>query len=217
MATRTDEGPAAASGGRTATEAMILEQACRLFARRGFDGTSIRDIANAVGISNAALYHYFTDKDELFARIVISVIERQCAMMEQRLQHADPPGKKLRVFMGAYADFFAANTTESVASSRSFGALEKSDQRERAIYWRDRYERILRDILQEGMESGEFRKGDVALTGRAILSCLNWIYRWYSPSGPLGPKEIVEGYADILINGIGAAPEKAKKKQARKR
>jgi AcrR family transcriptional regulator len=214
---RTDGRTEPHAGRRTATEAAILDQACRLFATRGFDGTSIRDIANAVGISNAALYHYFADKDELFARIVASVIERQCALMEQRIKPDDPPGEKLRAFMRAYAEFFEANTAESVASSRSFGALEKSPQRERAIYWRDRYERILRDILKEGMDCGEFRKADVALTGRAVLSCLNWIYRWYSPSGPLRPREIAEGYADILMNGIGNNTTAAKKGRARKK
>jgi AcrR family transcriptional regulator len=208
---RAGEPIASSSNGRTATEAMILAEACQLFASRGFDGTSIRDIANAVGISNAALYHYFADKDELLARIVISVIERQCAMMEDRIRPDDSPGERLRAFMRAYADFFEANMSESIASSRSFSALENSAQRERAIYWRDRYENMLRAIIREGMESGEFREGDVALTGRAVLSCLNWMYRWYSPGGSLTPRDIVDAYAEILIGGVAAKSGRAKK------
>ena len=213
MSTRTNDNGA---GGRTSTEAMILAAACKLFATRGFDGTSIRDISNAVGISNAALYHYFEHKDELFARLVISVIERQCAFMEERITPGDTPTGKLRAFMRAYAEFFEQNSAESIASSRSFGALEKSPQRARAIYWRDRYEKLLRDIIREGIEAGEFRKGDVALIGRAVLSCLNWMYRWYSPSGPMRPSEIVDGYADILIGGIAAAPAPARPKKRTK-
>lgn len=208
---RATDAPAASPAGRTATEAMILAEACQLFAARGFDGTSIRDIASAVGISNAALYHYFADKDELLARIVISVIERQCAMMEERVSPHDNPSEKLRVFMQAYADFFEKNMAESIASSRSFSALEDPLQRERAIYWRDRYESMLRAIIREGMETGEFREGDVALTGRAVLSCLNWMYRWYSPTGELRPREIVEAYAEVLIGGIAAKPGRVKK------
>lgn len=211
-ANRTTSEPVPSSpSGRTATEAMILAEACQLFASRGFDGTSIRDIANAVGISNAALYHYFSDKDELLARIVVSVIERQCAMMEQRIKPEDSAADKLRAFMQAYADFFKDNMAESIASSRSFSALEDPVQRERAIYWRDRYENILRSIISEGMESGEFRTGDVALTGRAVLSCLNWIYRWYSPDGSLTPRDIVDAYAEILMGGIAAKPGRSRK------
>jgi AcrR family transcriptional regulator len=196
------------SGGRTATEAMILAEACQLFASRGFDGTSIRDIANAVGISNAALYHYFADKDELLARIVIN---GQCELMERRIEPGESPAEKLRAFMRAYAEFFEDNMAESIASSRSFSALENPVQRERAIYWRDRYENMLRAIVQEGMDSGEFREGDVALTGRAVLSCLNWMYRWYSPSGSLRPRDIVDTYADILIGGIAGSPDRSRK------
>jgi hypothetical protein len=100
---------------------------------------------------------------------------------------------------------------ESIASSRSFSALENPVQRERAIYWRDRYENMLRAIIRDGMESGEFREGDVALTGRAVLSCLNWMYRWYSPDGTLTPRDIVDAYAEILIGGIAAKPGRARK------
>jgi AcrR family transcriptional regulator len=188
--------------GKINKEAAILAEACRLFAARGFDGTSIRDIANAVGISNAALYHYFADKNELFARIVMDVIERMCGFTEDRIRPADTASEKLRAFMGAYAEFFEENASESIASSRSFGALEHSPQRDRAIYWRDRYEGLLRDILREGIAAGEFRPSDVALTGRLVLSSLNWLHRWYSPTGKLRPAEIVGAYADVLLGGI---------------
>jgi TetR/AcrR family transcriptional regulator, cholesterol catabolism regulator len=192
-------------------ESAILAEACRLFAERGFDGTSIRDIANAVGISNAALYHYFADKNELFARIVIDVIERMVGFTESRIREGDTAETKLRAFMEAYAEFFEDNASESIASSRSFSELKPSPQRDQALYWRDRYESILRGILREGVASGEFRPGEVALTGRAILSCLNWMHRWYSPAGTMTPTEIVAAYADILLGGIrtegGAAAE----------
>lgn len=210
--TRTSiETGASLLAGKTNKEAVILAEACRLFATNGFDGTSIRDIANAVGISNAALYHYFADKNELFARIVTDVIERQCSFTEERIKADGTASQKLRSFMQAYAEFFQEHTSEAVASSRSFGALEKSPERDHAIYWRDRYEGLLRDILREGMKGGEFREGDVALTGRAVLSCLNWLHRWYSPAGSLSPVEIVDGYADILLRGIAAdAPANSK-------
>jgi AcrR family transcriptional regulator len=192
--------------GKINKEAAILAAACRIFAARGFDGTSIRDIANAVGISNAALYHYFADKNELFARIVIDVIETMCGFTEERINPADSATAKLRSFMRAYAEFFEQNTSESIASSRSFGALEKSPQRDRAIYWRDRYEGLLRDILRKGIASGEFRPTDVALTGRLVLSSLNWLHRWYSPAGKLSPAEIVDTYADLILGGIALDP-----------
>jgi AcrR family transcriptional regulator len=185
-------------------EAIILAEACRLFATKGFDGASIRDIAEAAGISNAALYHFFTDKNELFARIFIAVTERLCHFVEARIDADEAPAQRLRAFMRGYAKFFEDHAHECVAASLSFRALVDSPRRDEAIYWRDRYEGKLREIISDGMASGAFRRGDAALAGRAVLSCLNWLHRWYNAEGPMRPVEIVDGYADILLGGIAA-------------
>jgi TetR/AcrR family transcriptional regulator, cholesterol catabolism regulator len=199
-------GPKAA---RTNKEASILAEACRLFATNGFAGTSIRDIAEAADISNAALYHFFADKNELFARIFVAVTERLCGFVEARIDANETAAQRLRAFMRGYGQFFEDHTHECVAASLSFRALADSPRRDEAIYWRDRYEGILRAIISQGMESGEFRPGDAALTGRAVLSCLNWLHRWYNPAGRMKPVEIVDGYADIILGGV-AAPAKAR-------
>jgi AcrR family transcriptional regulator len=204
MTVQEPPGESAGQTGKMTKPEQILAEACRLFAARGFNGTSIRDIANAVGITNAGLYHYFADKNDLFARLVIDVIEKQCSFTEERINATASATEKLKAYMIAYADFFEQHTSECIASSRSFRILENSPQRDQALYWRDRYEGILRDIIRQGIGAGEFRDIDVALTGRAVLSCLNWLHRWYSPAGHLTPAEIVLFYADIIIAGVAA-------------
>jgi AcrR family transcriptional regulator len=186
-------------------QAQILAEACRLFAARGFHGTSIRDIAKSAGMTNAGLYHHFIDKNDLFLRLVVDLLEKQCGFTEQRLRSAVTATEKLRAFMLAYGDFFEHNTLACIASSRSFAFFEDCPQREEALRWRDRYEGILRDIIRQGIASGEFRPVDAAMAGRAVLSCLNWLQHWYSPSGHTRPPEIVLTYADMLLNGIAAA------------
>lgn len=183
-------------------ESEILSHACRLFAENGFDGTSIRDISGAVGISNAALYHYFSDKDALFARIYISVTENLCCFVESHIDPELSASQQLRSFMGAYGEYFEDNRSECVAASLTFRALKVPEHRTQAMYWRDRYENGLRKIIQDGIASGEFRDTNAALTGRAVLSCLNWLQRWYSPDGDMRPVEIVDAYADIILGGI---------------
>lgn len=194
----------AAKVARTNKEATILAEACRLFATNGFAETSIRDIADAAGISNAALYHFFSDKNELFARIFVSVTSQLCSFVEARIDPQQTAEQRLRAFMRGYARFFEDHSYECIAASSSFRALGDSPRRNEAIYWRDRYEGTLRAIIRQGMETGEFREGDAALAGRAVLSCLNWLHRWYNPSGRMTPVEIIDGYADILIGGIAA-------------
>ena len=193
-----------AKAAKTNKEATILAEACRLFATNGFAETSIRDIAEAAGISNAALYHFFADKNELFARIFVAVTEQLCNFVEARIDPSQSAAQRLRAFMRGYAQFFEDHSSECIAASLSFRALVDSPRRNEAIYWRDRYEGALRAIIREGMASAEFRDGDAALAGRAVLSCLNWLHRWYSKGGRMTPVEIVDGYADILIGGIAA-------------
>lgn len=187
---------------RVNKEAKILSTACQLFAQNGFDGTSIRDISGAVGISNAALYHYFSDKDALFTRIFISVTENLCCFVESHIEPNKPASTQLRAFMGAYGVYFEDHRSECVAASLSFRVLKQSEQRNQAMYWRDRYEGVLRKIIQDGVDNGEFQEVSAALTGRAVLSCLNWLQRWYSPDGDMRPVEIVDAYADIILGGI---------------
>jgi AcrR family transcriptional regulator len=195
---------------RANKEAIILAAACRLFATKGFDGASIRDIADAAGISNAALYHFFADKNELFARIFIAVTEQLCSFVEARIDPNDEATTRLRAFMHGYAKFFEDHTDECVAASLSFRALADSPKRNEAIYWRDRYEGLLRSIIADGMDSGEFRAADAALAGRAVLSCLNWLHRWYNPDGPMRPIEIVDDYANLLLGGLLVRAETGK-------
>lgn len=67
---------------------------------------------------------------------------------------------------------------------------------------RDRYEGLLRTILQRGMEEGAFRPLDVGLTARAILSLLNWMIRWFRPEGPLRAAEVARFYFDLILRGL---------------
>jgi hypothetical protein len=70
---------------------------------------------------------------------------------------------------------------------------------------RDLYESFIHNIIEEGIADGEFRKdADVRLASLAVLSMGNWIYAWYRPEGELGPHEIGERFADLLVKGLEA-------------
>ncbi len=180
----------------------ILAKATQLFADGGFDGTSIRDIAEAAGTSNATLYHYFEDKNAIYARVVIDLMQELCHFVEARIPADAPAPVQLRAFMNAYAAYFAANTAACTTSAQTFRALDTSPLRQTALYWRDRYESVLRKIIARGIERNELHAPDASMASMAVLSCLNWLSRWYSPSGRLRPEEIVATYADILLGGM---------------
>jgi TetR/AcrR family transcriptional regulator, cholesterol catabolism regulator len=75
--------------------------------------------------------------------------------------------------------------------------------RARMIERRDAYERAVRGIVADGMQRGEFARGDAALVTRAMLGAVNWTARWYRPDGPQGVDEIADGLAEYLVKGLG--------------
>ncbi|AFZ66766.1 TetR/AcrR family transcriptional regulator [Deinococcus peraridilitoris] len=181
-------------------ETQILAAAAREFAAKGYDASSMQDIANAVGISKATLYHYFKSKEELSNRLSNRTIED---MFGYVVHHSTSGSARTRLtnFMTAHARFFEENHAAflSMILIRNPAAVDRGPD---ASLWRDRYEAHLRALLREGVRSGEFRGIDPVVTGRAILSCLNWMVRWFNPGGTQRAEDVARNYADLFLRGL---------------
>ena len=190
---------------------QIFQVACRLFAQRGFDGVSMRDIAAECGISKATLYHYFPDKDSILRPLAMGTTKSIFVHVSKHDDPANPPLQRLRIFLIETANFFEKFRWAWIAGSTAFWSDPKARSRKERIGWRDRYEQLLRDILQAGIDSGEIRVKDVAMAGRFVLGSVNWMARWYDPEGPLTASQVADQFCDMIIDGIRApapAPRK---------
>jgi AcrR family transcriptional regulator len=210
-------GAARAEG---AQRLRILEKSARLFADKGFEDTSINDIADEVDISKATIYHYFKSKEEIYTEIIIDTLERLVEFSKGAINPSDTPNRKVESFMRAHARFFEENFWAFTAMLIGFGGVRQINQRTRAIDLRDQYEATLRDIVREGIKGGEFRNVDPALAARAMLSMLNWMARWYKPGGTKPAHEFARDYASLAIFGLhtpALAPEPAAPTRPRRR
>ncbi len=183
---------------------QILTEACRLFATRGFDGVSVRDIAEGCGISKATLYHYFPDKDAMLRPLVLGATKAIYERVSRRIDTDAPPLAQLRCFMVETAAFFEQFRWAWMASSSVFWNDPEARRRRERLAWRDKYEELLRAILEAAMARGDIRPMDTALAARLVLSALNWMPRWYDPDGPASAAEIAAGYYDLLVDGFRA-------------
>ena len=183
---------------------QIFSEACRLFAQHGFDGTSMRDIAKACGISKATLYHYFPDKNAILRPLVMGITrslhERVAAAVAERKDAG--ASARLLAFMTESCAFFDQYRWAFIVSSTVFWTDPKVRQRRQRIEWRDRHEALLRDILEEGVRTGAFRIDDVRMAGRLVLCTLNWLPRWYDPKGPLQAVEIARRFHAMIVGGF---------------
>ncbi|KXJ66183.1 TetR family transcriptional regulator [Achromobacter xylosoxidans] len=179
----------------------ILEEAAKLFARSGYDGSSISDLAAAIGVSKAAIYHYYPTKQDIYDAIILEVLEGLTQTVGRDVAGAVGGVARLRAFMVGHARYFEKHHAQFVTMLIGYSGMALSE-REDAARLRDSYEKLLRDVIAQGVADGAFRALDVAATGRAVLSMLNWMVRWYKPGQGDSAESIADGYFDLLVGGM---------------
>ncbi|MEY3998086.1 MAG: hypothetical protein RLY60_898 [Pseudomonadota bacterium] len=183
-------------------QTQLLQIACRFFARYGYKGTSLRDIAEEAKITKAALYYHFPNKNSLYERIVLEGLRVLVEEVTEATSHATTAREKLHAFMLTTAKIYVRDPDLWTAGSNAFWVDEDSVPRKAAIDLRDRYEKLLRACIQQGVQSGEFKDVDPALTGRVVLSMINGLARWFRPGGKLNIVQVIDQYLDIVLGGI---------------
>ena len=181
----------------------VIACAAELFAREGFENVGMGRLADAVGISKAGVYHYFRAKREILDTIVITTLDGLMETVAEATVETMRPRERLFAFITAHAAYFEENYWAFTAMLVGFGGLGSPSPREAVVEQRDRYEGLLRQILQEGIDSGDFRTVHIPTASRAALSMLNWMARWFDPSGPERATDIAARYAELLLDGLG--------------
>lgn len=181
---------------------MMLDAAAELFSRRGYHGTSIRDIAAATGILPGSLYAHIRGKEDLLYDIVVGAAGQFLAGAEMAAKGPWSTTEKLRVAMRAHIDVVANAREEARVFLEEWTALEEP-RRSEVKALRDRYEKLWDLIIREGIESGHLRKVDPTVARLLVLSAANWTYTWYDPEGTMTPKQIADRFTDLLLEGLG--------------
>jgi len=184
----------------------IIETARRIFAKHGYEGTSISMIAAETGLTKAALYHHFEGKEALFRICFRSGIDELIEEVEAALSTAgSDPVERLRTFMLATAARFERKQESWAISAAIFWATRSLMARAELVRRRDHFENLLKSIIQAGIDNGSFRDDlDVSLTGKFLMSVINQMPRWYHKDGKYQAVEIVSMYLDTFIRGMRA-------------
>jgi AcrR family transcriptional regulator len=180
---------------------VILRHAARLFAEKGFERTSLQDVARSVGLSKAAVYHYFQTKQIIYDAIVENLLDGLFVYAQESVERADTFPEKLRQLMIAHADYFERNHTDFVTLLHAVGGIGTIPGPRQADV-RDRYEAYARDLMAAGNAAGDFEIDDVRTATRAVLSMLNWMSRWFDPKGARRASDFAAEYFELFYNGI---------------
>lgn len=183
----------------------ILDQAARLFAQKGYAASSLNDLAAGMNYSKGAIYNYFSSKQEIYDAIIIATLGGLNRAAADAVSPDDPPERQLRAYMIAHAVFLGDHYDSFVTMLASFSGMADAPPKADALALRQAHEGLLRRIIADGIASGAFRPVDPAMAGRAVLSLLSWMARWFDPAGPRSAREVAETYYDMLVGGLGVA------------
>ena len=187
-----------------ARQEQLIDIAIRLFARKGYEGTSLRDIAEEARITKAALYYHFPNKEELYERIVLASMQSLVDTVSAAMEQGATPADRVRLFMRASADFLDRSRDSWIAGSNAFWSNTDARPRAVTVRLRDTYERLLRDSIRDAISQGQFRPVDPSMAGRMLLSMLNHLCRWHTLGGRLSTREVIDQYLDMAFGGLNA-------------
>jgi AcrR family transcriptional regulator len=183
------------------TREDIIEAAAQVFRQKGFHGASMNDIAEAVHLQKASLYHHVSSKQE----ILLEILDRALQLLLERISSITtqniPADKKLRLMIYEYMQILAENVDLATVLLFEHRALERR-QHARHVPTRDQFELLWREVLEEGVNEKLFKCNDIALAVRALLGLMNWTITWYRPDGEKSIEQISDDYSNLLLNGL---------------
>ncbi|ABM19876.1 MULTISPECIES: TetR/AcrR family transcriptional regulator [Marinobacter] len=179
----------------------LLNEAARLFRDKGYERTTVRDLAAAVGIQSGSLFHHFRTKEEILKAVMVETIRLNTALMQAAADQADSAREKLRALIRAELESINGQTGEAMAVLvYEWRSLSESSQAE-VLELRDIYENLWLSTLQQ--LSKEHQLGaDPFITRRMLTGALSWTVTWYRPErGGL----TLDGLTDQVMAMLGLA------------
>lgn len=189
-------------------ENQMCETAAKLFAQRGFAGTSLQDIADAMGVTRPALYYYVKSKDDLLAKLVTEITESNTAQILDVVHEPtlDPVEKLFRI---AYlvAHNRAVQPSRFLLLARSEAQLPTPlavahEKTKRAML------RTLIGVIKQGIEAGQFRPVDPRSAALEVIGMCNWIAWWFHEDGGTSAEEVAKDIADLAVSSLAQSADR---------
>jgi AcrR family transcriptional regulator len=179
------------------TDVAILRAAAALIAERGYHGASMRDIARAVGLQMASLYHHFGSKQELLVLVMREAMHDLTSCVESAVEAAGAdPGDRLAAAIRAHVRFHTERRPEVIVADAELRALEPAGRAE-IVALRDRHQALFRAPLEE---LGVAEEGVIA---SAVVTMCTDVALWFRADGGLDADGVADAFCGLVFDGIG--------------
>ncbi len=185
----------------------VIEAAAKVFNEKGYESTSIQDIAEAVGILKGSVYYYINSKEDLLNEILKGVHDDALENMRRVERMEGDALQKIRAFVTSHVNFNAENLTKMGVFFHDFRSLS-AERRAEVVEARDIFDDLLRRLIRDGQEQRIVCPDIEPKTASfAAMGMLNWIYQWYKPGGGRAVSEIADEFANLILGGLACTPE----------
>jgi AcrR family transcriptional regulator len=181
----------------------VREAALSLFAERGYHGTTMNDIAGALGMRAPSLYNHVPSKQEVLRDIMVETQVQLLEEFERALAGAEGPAQRLEHAIEAFALHHLRHRREALIGSREMSSLEEP-ARTRVLDGRRRHVRAIRALIDEGREAGVFTVDDPTVAAFTMLEMSVATARWFRDDGPLSAETVASQYGQFALRIAGA-------------
>lgn len=193
---------ASVAGVEVHTSDLIIETALQFFSRYGYEGTSMRQIAGAVGVKPASLYNHYASKEDILWAIAQRAQDELALAQARVFEEVEDTVDRLETFVRMHVAFHARNPRRADITNSQLRSL--SAQRwELVVAFRDSYERRLRSLLRHGHREGAFVVTEARITSYAILEMGMGVATWFRPDGPVSVSRLAGLHAQIALRMVG--------------
>ena len=181
---------------------QVIRKAAELFREKGYAASSMRDLAQKLGIEAASLYSHIKSKEEILRSLCFDMAAEFRKSLDEVEKQSGSASEKLKNGIIGHIQVMAQDLTASAVFMNEHRHLSQPYLRD-FLLLRINYINRFKEIVEEGMKSGEFKDNiDRKLAVMTLFSSLNWMPQWYDPNSNINPVELGQQLADMLVNGL---------------
>jgi len=177
----------------------MLRAAAQCFNQKGFSGTSLRDVADVLGLTDAALYYYVRNKEELVYLCYVRAADLGREAMERAISEGSNGMDVMRRYFRYHIEMMVGERGP-IAIMSEIPSLNP-EHRDEVLELSRTHSAHFESILEDGIRDGSIAPCNVRMTGNAIMGSINWIPKWYHGDLNLG-RELVDEFPEILARGL---------------
>lgn len=189
-------------GSTNTTGEAILDAAVELFAQRGYHATSMREIAAAVPVRAAGIYHWYENKEAILMQLQRAFLDGLTVAVHEAIDAQRRPESRLAAAVRVHVAFHGLHPREAFVTDSEIRALSRAGRRA-VMARRDAYEDLFAGLIEDGVRTGRFKVADVRIASYAILLQCTGVALWFDPKGKRSLDEVADIHVELVLGSLG--------------